>query len=181
MQQQGYHNGAGRQGHFANPRVVVQKHRGAPLLNGAGLVIIRQLIERLGIAQAINAGLRLLRRHRPYAESDHILTLVYNLLSGGETLNDVNRLGDDPALLRVLGAEHVPHATTIGDFLARFKPKKNDREQRPLHKTAGGHRHRPATRLRAAAPQAAQGGDTGLGLLESRGVWRAEGRGGLRP
>ena len=33
---------------------------GAPLLNGAGLVIIRQLIERLGIAQAINAGLRLL-------------------------------------------------------------------------------------------------------------------------
>lgn len=134
MQQQGYHNGAGRQGHFANPRLVVQEHRGAPLLNGAGLVIIRQLIERLGIAQAINAGLRLLRRHKPYAESDHILTVLYNLLSGGETLNDVNRLGDDPALLRVLGTEQTPHATTIGDFLARFKPKKNDREQRPLHK-----------------------------------------------
>lgn len=134
MQQQDYHNGDGRQGHFANPRVVVQEHRGAPLLNGAGLVIIRQLIERLGIAQAINAGLRLLRRHKPYAESDHILTLVYNLLSGGETLNDVNRLGDDPALLRVLGTEQAPHATTIGAFLARFKPKKNDREQRPLDK-----------------------------------------------
>ena len=134
MQQQGYHNSAGRQGHFANPRVVVQEHRGAPLLNGAGLVIIRQLIERLGIAQAINAGLRLLRRHKPYAESDHILTLVYHLLSGGETLNDVNRLGDDPALLRVLGTEQAPHATTVGDFLARFKPKKNDREQRPLHR-----------------------------------------------
>ena len=134
MQQQDYHSGAGRQGHFANPRLVVQEHRGAPLLNGAGLVIIRQLIERLGIAQAINAGLRLLRRHKPYTESDHILTVVYNLLSGGETLNDVNRLGDDPALLRVLGAEQAPHATTIGAFLARFKPKKNDREQRPLHK-----------------------------------------------
>ena len=133
MQQQDYHSGGGRQGHFANPRVVVQEHRGAPLLNGSGLVIIRQLIERLGIAQAINAGLRLLRRHKPYAESDHILTLVYNLLSGGETLNDVNRLGDDPALLRVLGTEQVPHATTIGAFLARFKPKKNDQEQRPLH------------------------------------------------
>ena len=134
MQQQDYHSGGGRQGHFANPRVVVQEHRGAPLLNGSGLVIIRQLIERLGIAQAINAGLRLLRRHKPYAESDHILTLVYNLLSGGETLNDVNRLGDDPALLRVLGTEQVPHATSVGDFLARFKPKKADREQRPLRK-----------------------------------------------
>ena len=134
MQQQDYHSGGGRQGHFANPRVVVQEHRGAPLLNGSGLVIIRQLIERLGIAQAINAGLRLLRRHKPYAESDHILTLLYNLLSGGETLNDVNRLGDDPALLRVLGTEQVPHATSVGDFLARFKPKKADREQRPLRK-----------------------------------------------
>ena len=134
MQQQDYHSGDGCQGQFANPRVVVQEHRGAPLLNCAGLVIIRQLIERLGIAEAINASLRLLRRHKPYAESDHILTLVYNLLSGGETLNDINRLGDDPALLRVLGTEQVPHATTVGDFLARFKPKKKDQEQRPLRK-----------------------------------------------
>lgn len=134
MQPQDYQNGDGCQGHFAGPRVVVQEHRGAPLMNGSGLVIIRQLIERLGIPQAINAGLRLLRRHKPYAESDHILTLVYNLLSGGETLNDINRLRDDPALLRVLGTEQVPHATTIGGFLARFKPKKNDQEQGPLHK-----------------------------------------------
>ncbi len=134
MQQQDYHSGEGCQGRFANPRVVVEEHRGAPLLNSSGLVIIRQLIERLGIAQAINAGLRLLRRRKPYAESDHILTLVYNLLTGGETLNDINRLGDDPALLRVLGTEQVPHATTSGDFLARFKPKKKDREPQPLRK-----------------------------------------------
>ena len=52
MQQHGYHSGAERKGHFASPRVVVQEHRGAPLLNGAGLVIIRQPIERLGIPQA---------------------------------------------------------------------------------------------------------------------------------
>ena len=105
-------------------------------------MIIRQLIERLGIAQAINAGLRLLRRHKPYAESDHILTLVYHFLSGGETLNDVNRLGDDPVLLRVLGTEQVPHATTIGDFLARFKPKKNDREEAAIAQAAGCPRRR---------------------------------------
>ena len=106
MQKQRYHSDRSCQGRFANPRLVVQEHRGAPLLNCSGILIIRQLIERLGIARAINAGLRVLRRHKPYAESDHILTLVYNLLTGGETLNDINRLADDPALLRVLGTEH---------------------------------------------------------------------------
>lgn len=120
-----YHNTADAgQGQFSNPRIVVQEHRGAPLLNGAGLTIVRQLIERLGIVATLDRALNLLRRHKPYAESDHILTLIYNLLSGGDTLHDVNRLSDDPALLRVLGAERVPHATTIGAFLARFAKRK---------------------------------------------------------
>ena len=47
---------------YTNPRVVVQEHRGAPLLNCSGLVLVRELIERLGVARAIDAGLRLLRR-----------------------------------------------------------------------------------------------------------------------
>ena len=137
MQKQRYHSDGSCQGRFANPRVAVQEHRGAPLLNCSGIVIIRQLIERLGIARAINAGLRVLRRHKPYAESDHILTLIYNLLSGGETLNDINRLADDAALLRVLGTEQVPHATTVGDFLARFRHEKDEakaQEPRRLRK-----------------------------------------------
>ena len=137
MQKQRYHSDRSCQGRFSNPRLVVQEHRGAPLLNCSGILIIRQLIERLGIARAINAGLRVLRRHKPYAESDHILTLIYNLLSGGETLNDINRLADDPALLRVLGTEQVPHATTVGDFLARFRHEKDEakaQEPRRLRK-----------------------------------------------
>ena len=137
MQKQRYHSDRSCQGRFSNPHLVVQEHRGAPLLNCSGILIIRQLIERLGIARAINAGLRVLRRHKPYAESDHILTLIYNLLSGGETLNDINRLADDPALLRVLGTEQVPHATIVGDFLARFRHEKDEakgQEPRRLRK-----------------------------------------------
>ena len=34
---------------YTNPRVVVQEHHGAPLLNCSGLVLVRQLIERLGV------------------------------------------------------------------------------------------------------------------------------------
>ena len=32
---------------YTNPRVVVEEHHGAPLLNCTGLVLMRQLIERL--------------------------------------------------------------------------------------------------------------------------------------
>ncbi len=64
MQKQRYHSDGFCQGRFANPRVAVQEHSGAPLLNCSGIVIIRQLNERLGVGQAINAGLRVLRRHK---------------------------------------------------------------------------------------------------------------------
>ena len=47
---------------YTNPRVVVEEHHGAPLLNCSGLVLVRQLIERLGVARAIDAGVRVLRR-----------------------------------------------------------------------------------------------------------------------
>ena len=33
---------------YRNPRVVVQEHHGAPLLNCSGLVLVRQLIKGLG-------------------------------------------------------------------------------------------------------------------------------------
>ena len=169
MQKQRYHSDRSCQGRFSNPRLVVQEHRGAPLLNCSGILIIRQLIERLGIARAINAGLRVLRRHKPYAESDHILTLIYNLLSGGETLNDINRLADDPALLRVLGTEQVPHATTVGDFLARFRHEKDEakaQEPRRLRKLRQESRRFSRLPLRCCRGEA-HGGDPGLGLLES--------------
>ena len=72
---------------YSNPRVVVQEHQGAPLLNWSDLVLVRQLFERLGIVGAIDRTLRLLRRCKWYRESDHILTLIYNILGGDNTLN----------------------------------------------------------------------------------------------
>ena len=110
---------------FSNPRIQVTEHRGAPLLSWSGMAIVRQLVERLGVAPAIDAAVRVLRRCKWYTESDHILTLIYNMLTGGSTLSDINRLRDDPGVKRVLGTERIPHATTAGDFLARFGEKRN--------------------------------------------------------
>lgn len=88
---------------FSDPRVVVEEHRRGPLLSWSGLVIVRDLIKRLEVTRALDAGLRVLRRCRWYRESEHILTLIYNVLTGGHTLADINRLREDTALGRVLG------------------------------------------------------------------------------
>ena len=101
---------------YTNPRVVVQEHHGAPLLNCSGLVLVRQLIERLGVARAIDAGVRVLQRCKWYRESDHILTLIYSMFSCGSRLQDVNRLGQDDALKRVLGSDRIPHARRSASF-----------------------------------------------------------------
>ena len=117
---------------YTNPPVVVQEHHGAPLLNCSGLVLVRQLIERLGVASAIDAGVRVLRRCKWYRESDHILTLIFSMFSGGNKLQDVNRLGQDDALKRVLGSDRIPHATTIGKFLWRFGNDQQDKQRHGL-------------------------------------------------
>ena len=115
---------------FSHPPIQVQEDRGAPLLNCAGLAIIRQLLERLGVASVLNSAVRVLRRCKWYTESDHILTMIYNMLSGGSRLSDINRLREDRGLRRLLGTERIPHATTVGDFLARFAGKRERREGR---------------------------------------------------
>jgi Transposase DDE domain group 1 len=90
-------------------------------LNGAGLGVFHLLEQRLGLADALNARLHLLKRHVPYFESDHILNLTYNVLAGGRTINDLELLRNNEIYLDILGAQRIPDPTTAGDFLRRFK------------------------------------------------------------
>jgi Transposase DDE domain group 1 len=89
-------------------------------LHSAGLGICQQLIQRLGLAQALDSQLHLFKRHFPYFESDHILNLTYNFLVGGKNLQDLERLRNQEHYLDVLGAQRIPDPTTAGDFLRRF-------------------------------------------------------------
>jgi Transposase DDE domain group 1 len=90
-------------------------------LNAAGLGVFHLLEKRLGLADAINARVRLLKRHVPYFESDHVLNLTYNILAGGRTLDDLELLRNNEVYLDLLGAQRIPDPTTAGDFLRRFK------------------------------------------------------------
>jgi hypothetical protein len=85
-----------------------------------GVGAIHQMVQRLGLDQAINESLHLLIIHAPYYESDHVLNMAYNVLTGGECLEDLERLRNDETYLNGLGAERIPDPTTAGDFTRRF-------------------------------------------------------------
>jgi len=91
-----------------------------------GVGAIHSLVRRLGLPQAIDERLHLLKRHQPYHESDHVLALAYNVLAGGTCLQDLDSLREDEALMNMLGARRLPDPTTAGDFLRRFAEKDID-------------------------------------------------------
>jgi hypothetical protein len=86
-----------------------------------GVGLIRQLVERLGMAELINKRLPLFKRHLPYHESDHVLSLAYNALCAGTCLEDLELRRQDEAYLNLLDAERIPDPTTAGDFCRRFE------------------------------------------------------------
>ncbi len=85
-----------------------------------GIGIMHKLVCRLGLDRAINKNIVLLKYHVPYWESDHVLNIAYNVLTGGTCLEDIERLRNDETYMNGLGAERVPDPTTAGDFLRRF-------------------------------------------------------------
>jgi hypothetical protein len=86
-----------------------------------GIGAIHLMVQMLGLVTHINDRLKLLKHHRPYHESDHVLNIAYNALCGGQTLDDIELRRNDKVFLDALGAESIPDPTTAGDFCRRFK------------------------------------------------------------
>lgn len=86
-----------------------------------GIGGMHMLVEQLGLSAAINEEVHLFQRHVPYWESDHVLHLTYNVLTGGRCLQDGEGLREDAGYLDALGVDRLPHPTTSGDFLRRFR------------------------------------------------------------
>ena len=85
-----------------------------------GIGAIHLLAKRLGLDQAIDGRLGLLKIHLPYHDSDHVLNIAYNLLAGGTCLEHLELLRSDEAYLDALAARRIPDPTTAGDFCRRF-------------------------------------------------------------
>jgi hypothetical protein len=85
-----------------------------------GLAAMHDLVRGVGLPEAIDGQLGILKRARPYRDSDHILNIAYNVLCGGQVLDDIELRRNDAAFLDMLGAETIPDPTTAGDFCRRF-------------------------------------------------------------
>ena len=86
-----------------------------------GIGAVHTLVTGLGLDKAINHQVPLLKAHVPYFESDHVLNIAYNVLTGGTCLEDIDRLRDDSSYAEGLSAARIPDPTTAGDFLRRFQ------------------------------------------------------------
>jgi hypothetical protein len=87
-----------------------------------GIGAIQLLVRKLGLAEAIDERLHLLKFHLPYHESDHVLNFAYNALCNGTCLDDIELRRNDIVFLDALGADRIPDPTTAGDFCRRFRP-----------------------------------------------------------
>lgn len=85
-----------------------------------GIGAMHQMARQLGLVEAIDEKLKLLKFHFPYFESDHVLNIAYNHLCDGECLEDLELRRNDEVYLDSLGARRTPDPTTAGDFCRRF-------------------------------------------------------------
>lgn len=89
-------------------------------LSCGGIGAMHLLAGHAGLIDALDQDLQLLKVHKPYHESDHVLNLAYNVLAGGDCLEDLELLRTNEAYLDALGACRIPDPTTAGDFCRRF-------------------------------------------------------------
>jgi hypothetical protein len=85
-----------------------------------GIGAIHLLARRIGLIDAIDQRLHLLKFHLPYQESDHVLNFAYNALCNGTCLQDMELRRQDENYLNALGTPRIPDPTTAGDFCRRF-------------------------------------------------------------
>jgi hypothetical protein len=82
--------------------------RGSRITTDAGLLLVRELDERLGLSQLISNNLTDARRGRnaQLPLPDMLRQSIYSRLAGYEDLNDAERLSQDPTF-RLIGSEKI--------------------------------------------------------------------------
>jgi hypothetical protein len=100
-----------------------------------GIGAVHLVAKKLGLVEAIDRNLHLLKVHLPYHESDHVLNIAYNLLAGGACLEHLELRRNDEVYLDALGARRIPDPTTAGDFCRRFAAHDINTLQEVLNET----------------------------------------------
>jgi len=105
---------------FGVKRIRVEMSDKTRAIAHGGIGVIHQLARETGLVKAIDRHVHVLKIHRPYHESDHVLNLAYNALCDGVRLEDIELRRNDEVFLDALDTERIPDPTTAGDFCRRF-------------------------------------------------------------
>src|SRR5262249_3766735 len=88
-------------------------------LSSGGIGALHALARQVGLVEAIDRRLHLLKFHFPYHESDHVLTFAYNALADGTCLQALELRRTDEVFLDALGAQRIPDPAPGGRFCRR--------------------------------------------------------------
>lgn len=91
-----------------------------------GIALAHRVAVTSGLVAVLDERVQVLKLHRPYHESDHVLNIAFNAMCGGQTLDDIELRRREAAFLDALGAKAIPDPTTAGDFCRRFEPETVD-------------------------------------------------------
>ncbi len=80
---------AGSTPHVAGPllgraNIAYELSERAKGISHGGMGMIAKVVKRAGLTEEIDFALQLLKIHKPYHESDHVLNIAYNALCGGQ-------------------------------------------------------------------------------------------------
>ncbi len=94
--------------HFSFCSSLKVDFQGSQVTSDAGLLLVRELDERLGLSQLISDNLADARRGKTtqLPLPDQLRQSVYSRLAGYEDLNDAERLSQDPTF-RLIGSEKI--------------------------------------------------------------------------
>lgn len=163
---------------FSGPSPIYEMSSRCDAISCGGIGAIHQLVRKVGLPRQLDR-LELLKEYRPYHESDHILNIAYNLLAGGQVLDDIEVRRNDVAYLKALGARAIPDPTTAGDFCRRFDDGKvwqlmhlvNEVRRVVWHRSARDFR-RETARIDADGSIVPTTGECKVGMdLAYNGVW----------
>ena len=94
--------------------------RDVTLSSHAGLALLDEFAQQLGVAQVMDEELQVKRRERGYRESEAVLSLSHNLIVGGSCLLDLNVLRGDVGTRQLVGQAQWMAPTTAGEFWRKF-------------------------------------------------------------
>ncbi len=87
----------------------------------AGAVLLQEFIEKLSVATILDEQVHVKQRERGFSESEFLLAIGWNLILGGECVDDLRVLQGDPGTLMLLNLESLPGPQATGKFLRHFR------------------------------------------------------------